>query len=193
MVTLNKIYTRGGDSGTTALGSGERRRKDDLRIEVYGTIDEANSCVGLARAFLADMPAGAGLAESLVGVQNDLFDLGADLCLPEKDSDTERLRIVQSHVDRLEGEIDRLNADLAPLTSFILPGGSKAAAALHVARAVVRRAERLLVRLAASPSEKIGEAPLKYVNRLSDFLFVAARSANRHAGGDTLWEPGRNI
>jgi cob(I)alamin adenosyltransferase len=193
MVTLNKIYTRGGDSGTTALGSGERRRKDDLRIEVYGTIDEANSCVGLARAFLADMAAGAGLAESLVGVQNDLFDLGADLCLPEKDSDTERLRIVQSHVDRLEGEIDRLNADLAPLTSFILPGGSKAAAALHVARAVVRRAERLLVRLAASPSEKIGEAPLKYVNRLSDFLFVAARSANRHAGGDTLWEPGRNI
>lgn len=193
MVTLNKIYTRSGDSGTTALGSGERRRKDDLRIEVYGTIDEANSCIGLARAFLADMPAGAGLAESLVGVQNDLFDLGADLCVPEKDSETQRLRIVQSHVDRLEGEIDRLNADLAPLTSFILPGGSKAAAALHVARAVVRRAERLMVTLAAQPSEKVGEASLKYVNRLSDFLFVAARSANRHAGGDTLWEPGRNI
>lgn len=193
MVTLNKIYTRSGDSGTTALGSGERRRKDDLRIEVYGTIDEANSCIGLARAFLADMPAGAGLAESLVGVQNDLFDLGADLCVPEKESETQRLRIVQSHVDRLEGEIDRLNADLAPLTSFILPGGSKAAAALHVARAVVRRAERLMVTLAAQPSEKVGEASLKYVNRLSDFLFVAARSANRHAGGDTLWEPGRNI
>src|SRR5579872_1070054 len=120
MVILNKIYTRSGDSGTTALGSGERRRKDDLRIEVYGTIDEANSCIGLARALLADMAGGAGLAESLFGVQNDLFDLGADLCVPEKDAETQRLRIVQSHVDRLEGEIDRLNGELAPLTSFIL-------------------------------------------------------------------------
>ncbi len=191
MVTLNKIYTRSGDKGTTALGSGERRRKDDLRIEVYGTVDEANSCIGLARAFLSDIPGGVGLAEALVGMQNDLFDLGADLCVPPGEAERERLRIVQAHVDRLEREIDTLNEDLKPLTSFILPGGSQAAAALHLARAVVRRAERLMVALAAV--ESVGEPALKYINRLSDFLFVAARSINRHFGGDTLWEPGRDI
>ncbi|HEY1735965.1 MAG TPA: cob(I)yrinic acid a,c-diamide adenosyltransferase [Methylovirgula sp.] len=191
MVTLNKIYTRTGDAGTTALGSGERRRKDDLRIEVYGTVDEANSCIGLARAILADVPAGAGLAESLVGVQNDLFDLGADLCVPPGEAERARLRIVEAHVERLEREIDRLNEDLQPLQSFILPSGSQPAAALHVARAVVRRAERLMVALAAV--ESVGAPALKYINRLSDFLFVAARSINRHLGGDTLWEPGRDI
>lgn len=191
MVHLDKIYTRSGDAGTTALGSGERRRKDDLRIEAYGTIDEANSCIGLARAFLSDMAAGVGLAETLVVIQNDLFDLGADLCVPQSDGETPKLRTRQEQVDRLEREIDALNADLAPLTSFILPGGSQAAAALHIARTVVRRAERRMVALAALPDEKLSEAALKYINRLSDFLFVAAREINRHAGGDTLWEPGR--
>jgi cob(I)alamin adenosyltransferase len=137
------------------------------------------------------MVAGAGLAETLVAVQNDLFDLGADLCVPETEGETGKLRIRQSQVDRLEREIDALNSELAPLTSFILPGGSQAAAALHVGRAVVRRAERLMVALAAAPGEKLGEPALKYINRLSDFLFVAARHINRHAGGDTLWEPGR--
>ncbi len=190
MVTLNKIYTRSGDAGTTALGSGERRRKDDLRIETYGTVDEANSCIGVARALLSDLAAGVGLAETLVAVQNDLFDLGADLCVPQTEGETRALRVRQSQVERLEREIDALNAELPPLTSFILPGGSQAAAALHVARAVVRRAERLMVALAAAPGEKVGEPALKYINRLSDFLFVAARHINRHAGGDTLWQPG---
>ncbi|MGB8277504.1 MAG: cob(I)yrinic acid a,c-diamide adenosyltransferase [Methylovirgula sp.] len=190
MVKLNKIYTRSGDAGTTALGSGERRRKDDLRIETYGTVDEANSFIGVARAALSDLAAGVGLAETLVAIQNDLLDLGADLCVPETEGETQKLRVRQSQVDRLEHEIDALNAELPPLTTFILPGGSQAGAALHVARAVVRRAERLMVALAAAPSEKVGEPALKYINRLSDFLFVAARHINRHAGVETLWEPG---
>lgn len=190
MVHLDRIYTRSGDAGTTALGSGERHRKDDLRIEAYGTVDEANSFIGLARAFLSDFIAGVALAESLVTIQNDLFDLGADLCVPETEGETGKLRISQSQIDRLEREIDALNADLPPLTSFILPGGSQAAAALHVARAVVRRAERLMVALAAAPNEKVGALALKYINRLSDFLFVAARHVNLHDRGDTLWKPG---
>ncbi len=193
MVTLNKIYTRSGDAGTTALGSGERRRKDDLRIEAYGTVDEANSFIGVARAALSDLAAGVALAETLVAIQNDLFDLGADLCVPETEGETGKLRVRQSQVDRLEREIDRLNADLPPLASFILPGGSQAGAALHVARAVVRRAERLMVALTAAPHEKVAAPALKYINRLSDFLFVAARHINRHDAGDTLWEPGREI
>jgi cob(I)alamin adenosyltransferase len=191
MVKLDKIYTRSGDAGTTGLGSGERRRKDDLRIEAYGTVDEANSAIGLARAFLSDMVAGVALAESLVVIQNDLFDLGADLCVPETPGETQRLRMRQAQVDRLEREIDGLNGELPPLTSFILPGGTAAAAALHLARSVVRRAERLMVALAAAPDETVGTPALKYINRLSDYLFVAARHINSHAGGDTLWEPGR--
>lgn len=190
MVKLTKIYTRSGDAGMTSLGSGDRRRKDDLRIEAYGTVDEANSMIGVARALLSDMPAGTALAETLVSIQNDLFDLGADLCVPEDDGSGRALRIGQAYVDRLEGEIDALNAELAPLNSFVLPGGSQAAAALHVARCVVRRAERLMVRLAFESGEKLGEPALKYINRLSDFLFVAARHVNRHEGGDTLWKPG---
>ncbi len=196
MVRLDKIYTRGGDEGMTSLGSGERRRKDDLRIEACGTVDEANCAIGLARAYLPDLAWGAwaaGLAETLFGIQNELFDLGADLCVPEKPDDKPRLRLRQSQVDRLERHIDELNADLAPLTSFILPGGSKAAAALHLARAIVRRAERIMVTLANEADEKVGETALKYINRLSDFLFVAARFVNRHDGGDSLWEPGRDI
>lgn len=193
MVRLDKIYTRGGDEGMTSLGSGERRRKDDLRIEACGTVDEANCAIGLARAYLSDLVAGVGLAEMLFNIQNELFDLGADLCVPEKPDDKPRLRLRQSQVDRLERHIDELNDALPPLTSFILPGGSKAAAALHLARAIVRRAERIMVALANEPDETVGETALKYINRLSDFLFVAARSINRHEGGDTLWEPGRDV
>lgn len=191
MVKLDKIYTRGGDAGQTSLGSGERRRKDDLRIEAYGTVDEANCAIGLARTYLSDMIAGVALAEALVVIQNDLFDLGADLCVPPKQAGEQRLRIGASQVLRLEQEIDRLNAELAPLTSFILPGGTQAGAALHLARAITRRAERLMVALAAAPDETVGAPALQYINRLSDYLFVAAREINRHAGGDTLWEPGR--
>lgn len=194
MVVLNRIYTRTGDFGSTALGSGERRAKNDLRIEAYGTIDEANCAIGLARVATATDPAYARVDAMLLCVQNDLFDLGADLCLPESEADTEHppLRIVQSQVDRLERKIDELNADLAPLLSFVLPGGSAAAAALHLSRTVTRRAERLLVALANTPGEKVGEPALKYVNRLSDFLFVAARYVNRKGEGDILWVPGQN-
>ena len=190
MVTLSRIYTRGGDAGMTLLGDGTRRRKDDLRIEAYGTVDEANSFIGLARAALSDVPNELKLAAVLAAIQNDLFDLGADLCTPEVEGAPERLRVRQEQVDRLEHEIDALNADLLPLKSFVLPGGSPAAAAMHVARAVSRRAERLMVGLAAEPGEKVGAPALKYINRLSDFLFVAARHLNRFGEGDILWTPG---
>jgi cob(I)alamin adenosyltransferase len=188
MVTLTKIYTRGGDAGMTGLGTGERRRKDDLRIEAYGAVDEANSCVGVARAFLLQDPEHAALAASLAAIQNDLFDLGADLCVPETGG--RALRVTESQVARLEREIDALNANLEPLKSFVLPGGSEAAAAVHVARAVVRRAERRMVSLATAAGETVGTPSLKYINRLSDFLFVAARHLNRSGEGDVLWAPG---
>jgi cob(I)alamin adenosyltransferase len=188
MVKLNKIYTRSGDAGSTGLGTGERRRKDDLRIEAYGAVDEANSFIGVARAVLLNAPEHAALAATLAAIQNDLFDLGADLCVPE--TDKQALRMTEPQVDRLEREIDALNADLEPLKSFVLPGGSEAAAAVHVARAVVRRAERRMVSLAAHPGEKVGAPALKYINRLSDFLFVAARHLNRRGEGDVLWVPG---
>lgn len=190
MVTLSKIYTRGGDAGVTSLGDGARRRKDDLRIEAYGTVDEANSFLGVARAALSEAPNEAKLSKILATIQNDLFDLGADLCVPEQPGAASRLRVTQHQVDRLEHEIDALNADLLPLTSFVLPGGSQAAAAMHVARAVVRRAERVMVALAAQPGESVGGPALKYINRLSDFLFVAARHLNRFGEGDVLWTPG---
>ncbi len=190
MVTLSKIYTRGGDAGMTSLGDGERRRKDDLRIEAYGTVDEANSFLGAARAALSEAPNEVKLSRILAAIQNDLFDLGADLCVPEQPGAASRLRVTQNQVDRLEHEIDALNADLLPLTSFVLPGGSQAAAAMHVARAVVRRAERVMVALAAQPGESVGGPALKYINRLSDFLFVAARHLNRFGEGDVLWTPG---
>jgi cob(I)alamin adenosyltransferase len=188
MVTLTKIYTRGGDAGMTGLGTGERRRKDDLRIEAYGAVDEANSCIGLARALLLKAPEHVALAASLAVVQNDLFDLGADLCVPE--TGCRALRITEPQVARLEREIDALNDDLEPLKSFVLPGGCEAAAAVHIARAVVRRAERRMVRLATTPGETVGAPSLKYINRLSDFLFVAARHLNRYGEGDVLWVPG---
>jgi cob(I)alamin adenosyltransferase len=193
MVRLNKIYTRTGDDGTTGLGSGERRRKDDLRVEAYGTVDEANAAIGLARLSTAD---DKEIDAMLSAIQNDLFDLGADLCTPPSDTPPayEPLRIAEAQVDRLEREIDLLNADLAPLRSFVLPGGTKAAAALHLARTIARRAERLMVALAAQ--EPVGAPALKYVNRLSDFLFVASRYVNHKAkgdgAGDVLWVPGKN-
>lgn len=190
MVKLNKIYTRTGDDGTTGLVAGPRRKKHDLRVESYGEVDEANSCVGLVRQHLADFPA---LDRMLVRIQNDLFDLGADLATPDtgKKLDYEPLRIVQAQVDRLEGEIDRLNADLEPLRSFVLPGGTEAAAALHLARTVARRAERRIVALQDS-GEAVSGAAVAYINRLSDFLFVAARWVNDKGRSDILWVPGQN-
>ena len=197
MVVLNKIYTRTGDNGTTALGSGERVRKDSLRVSAYGTVDETNSVIGMARVHLA--PAAPAAADTAVDVdavlgriQNDLFDLGADLCLPDRGKPLpyEPLRIVPEQVARLEREIDEMNATLKPLRSFVLPGGTPGAAALHVARTVSRRAERLLVQLAAEPDEPVSEAAIRYLNRLSDLLFVASRYVNDRGGGDVLWIPG---
>lgn len=189
MVVLNRIYTRTGDDGSTALASGERRAKSDLRVEAYGTVDEANSAIGVARlstGALADVDA------MLARIQNDLFDLGADLSFPQQAEKAERpaLRIVEAQVDRLEAEIDTLNAALSPLRSFVLPGGSPAAAHLHVARTVVRRAERLAVALAGH--EDVNAAAIRYLNRLSDFLFVAARFVNDQGAADILWVPGKN-
>ncbi len=192
MVTLNRIYTRTGDAGETSLGNGERRPKYDLRVEAFGTVDEANCAIGAAR--LATKSAHPGLDAMLARIQNDMFDLGADLCTPDTGArlDYEPLRMISPQVDRLEREIDTLNAVLPPLKSFVLPGGSPAAAALHVARTVTRRAERLMTELAREPNEKVGEAALKYINRLSDFLFVASRHANRDGADDVLWVPGAN-
>ena len=189
MVVLNKIYTRTGDDGTTALGSGERRPKYDLRVSAYGTVDETNATIGVVRLHLATAPA---LDAMLNAIQNDLFDLGADLAVPQRDGKAERLRVLASQVDRLERDIDALNAPLADLTSFVLPGGKPAAAHLHVARTVCRRAERIMVELAAQPSEPVSDAAIQYMNRLSDFLFVASRSVNDNGTGDVLWVPGKN-
>lgn len=191
MVLLNRIYTRGGDAGDTSLGDGQRRPKFDLRVEAFGTVDEANCAIGVARLSTSrDYP---HIDAVLARVQNDMFDLGADLCTPDtgKPLEFEPLRMAQSQVDRLEREIDAFNANLAPLRSFVLPGGSPAAAALHVARTVTRRAERLMVELSRQPDEKVGEAALRYINRLSDLLFVVARCANRNGADDVLWTPGQ--
>lgn len=183
MVKLNKIYTRTGDDGTTGLVDGSRRSKHDPRIEAYGAVDEANAVIGLVR-----LHADAGDDAMLARIQNDLFDLGADLATPgEVDG---ALRIVPSQVDRLEQEIDAMNAALPPLNSFVLPGGTPAAAYLHQARTVVRRAERLTV--AAARSEAINEQAVAYLNRLSDHLFVMSRAVNARASGDVLWVPGHN-
>ena len=192
MVVLNKIYTKTGDDGTTALGTGERRAKHDLRVEAYGTVDEANAAIGLARTELA--PEVADLDAMLARVQNDLFDLGAELATPDdgKPKDYEPLRLVSTQVERLEHDIDRLNAELAPLRSFVLPAGSRAAAALHLARTITRRAERLMVALMAKEPDGVGHPALIYMNRLSDFLFVASRWVNKRGDGDVLWVPGKN-
>jgi cob(I)alamin adenosyltransferase len=191
MVVLNKIYTRTGDDGTTALGTGERRKKYDGRISAYGTIDEANAAIGVARLHTTD---DAALDSTLSRIQNDLFDVGADLCTPGKGRgpDGARLTVTEKQVAWLEGEIDRFNAELQPLRSFVLPGGSAAAAYLHLARTMCRRAERLIVEVKDMAGESIGDEVVKYVNRLSDFLFVASRYANDKGARDVLWKPGEN-
>ncbi len=194
MVVLNKIYTKTGDDGTTALGSGERRHKFDLRVESYGTVDETNSVIGLVRLHTGGTDLAHNLDGMLSRIQNDLFDLGADLATPDTGEDLgyEPLRIVASQVARIEQDIDTLNKPLTTLRSFILPGGSPAAAFLHQARTVARRAERLMVELAQMPDETVSPAALHYMNRLSDFLFVASRHANEGGTADILWVPGEN-
>ncbi|AZO45540.1 MULTISPECIES: cob(I)yrinic acid a,c-diamide adenosyltransferase [unclassified Mesorhizobium] len=192
MVKLNKIYTRTGDDGTTGLGTGERRLKSDLRVDAYGTVDEANACIGIARVHTAAThPA---IDAMLSRIQNDLFDLGADLAVPDdgKPLGYEPLRIVPVQTDRVEKDIDLLNKELQPLKSFVLNGGTPAAAALHLARTVARRAERLMVALAQDPREHVNRDGLKYINRVSDFLFVAARAVNDNGNADVLWVPGKN-
>lgn len=189
MVVLNKIYTRTGDAGDTALGNGARVAKHDIRVAAYGTTDELNSFVGLAR-----LAASGDVDGALARIQNDLFDLGADLCRPDMESDAAAdyppLRIIAAQVDRLEGEIDVMNGDLKALRSFILPGGAPLAAHLHVCRTVARRAERLAVELAAS--EPVNPVAVQFLNRLSDWFFVAARVANDNGKDDVLWVPGAN-
>lgn len=186
MVTLNRIYTKTGDKGETALGDGTRLPKSALRIAAYGTIDETNAAVGLARLCTT-----GDLDAMLARIQNDLFDLGADLCVPEEGRRGEgALRIVDTQVERLEREIDLMNAALSPLNSFVLPGGTPAAAHLHLARTISRRAERLMVELAMQ--EIVGEPALRYINRLSDHLFVASRAANENGAKDVLWVPAAN-
>lgn len=189
MVVLNKIYTRTGDAGETALGNGVRVAKHSLRVMAYGTVDELNATVGLAR-----LKATAESDEALMRIQNDLFDLGADLCRPDMARDAEAeyppLRVSDDQVARLEAEIDAMNADLQPLRSFILPGGSELSAALHLCRTVARRAERHAVEL--TTAEEVNPAAVKYLNRLSDWFFVAARIANDGGKADILWVPGAN-
>jgi cob(I)alamin adenosyltransferase len=191
MVILNKIYTRTGDDGTTALGSGERRKKYDLRIAAYGTLDETNAAIGIARLHSVG---DASLDPALARIQNDLFDAGADLATPGKGRGPggARLTVTAAQVAWLEGEIDRLNAGLAPLRSFVLPGGLPAAAYLHLARTVCRRAERLIAELMDRADESVTPEVLQYVNRLSDYLFVAARYANDKGAMEILWRPGEN-
>jgi cob(I)alamin adenosyltransferase len=189
MVVLNRIYTRTGDDGTTALGSGERRKKYDLRVSAYGTLDEVNAVIGLVRLHTGG---DAALDAALARIQNDLFDVEADLCLSEKGPGGARLTVTDAQVAWLEEQIDAFNAGLAPLKSFVLPGGSPAAAYLHLARTMCRRAERLMVELKDKPGESVTASSLKYINRLSDFLFVAGRHANDKGARDVLWMPGEN-
>jgi cob(I)alamin adenosyltransferase len=189
MVVLNKIYTRTGDTGQTALGNGVRVEKHSLRVSAYGTVDELNATLGMARLHVAGK-----MADQLAAIQNDLFDLGADLCRPEMEKDAEAeyppLRLDSVQVDRLEAAIDAMNAVLEPLRSFILPGGSAASAHLHLCRTVARRAERLTVELSAQ--EAVNPATVTYLNRLSDWFFVAARISNDNGRADVLWVPGAN-
>src|SRR5262249_19192710 len=191
MVVLNKIYTRTGDDGTTALGSGERRKKYDLRVAAYGTLDETNAAIGIARLHTAG---DASLDPALARIQNDLFDAGADLSTPSKGKGPggAGLTVTAAQVAWLESEIDRLNAELAPLRSFVLPGGTPAAGYLHLARAICRRAERLIAELIDKAEESVTPEVLHYVNRLSDYLFVAARYANDKGAIDMMWRPGEN-
>ena len=189
MVVLSKIYTRTGDTGTTALGNGSRVSKTDVRVEAYGTVDEANCTIGMAR-----LHAEGAMDDRLAMIQNDMFDLGADLCRPDMAGDAKAeyppLRVTPAQVDRLEAEIDTMNDVLDPLRSFVLPGGSALSAHLHLCRTVCRRAERLCVELA--DRDDVNEAVVKYLNRLSDWFFVASRIANDDGKSDVLWVPGAN-
>ncbi len=190
MIRLNRIYTRTGDDGTTGLADGSRRAKHDARVAAYGTVDEANAAIGIARLHTSGQPE---LDAMLARIQNDLFDLGADLCMPASAADNPAgLRISAAQITRLETEIDALNRTLAPLRSFVLPGGSPAAAHLHLARTITRRAERLISALAADPDETVNPLALEYANRLSDLLFVMSRTANDNGRSDVLWTPGEN-
>jgi cob(I)alamin adenosyltransferase len=184
MVLLTRIYTRGGDQGRTSLGDGSRVAKHAVRVEAYGNVDETNAVIGLARLHAEGL-----VDEALARIQNDLFDLGADLCRPDDGTDA-HLRIAEPQVERLEREIDQMNAELSPLKSFVLPGGTPAAAFLHLARTVARRAERSVVRL--GEQETVNPAALRYLNRLSDYLFVLSRVANGGGSKDVLWVPGAN-
>ena len=191
MVVLNRIYTRTGDAGETALGTGERLSKAHIRIAAYGTVDETNAAIGVARLHLGELPK---LDAMLARIQNELFDLGADLCVPDRGEklEFEPLRILPKQYERIETEIDELNAELSPLRSFVLPAGHAAAAQLHVCRTVCRRAERLIVELKSVEGEHVSEGAIAYINRLSDFFFVASRWVNFKAGsGDVLWVPGK--
>jgi len=190
MVKLNKIYTRTGDDGSTGLGDGTRVAKGSNRVSAYGDVDEANACIGMALVCLKEDSRFEDAVRALMKVQNDLFDLGADLCMPETEDETSgvALRIKERDVAALENHIDIFNADLEPLTSFVLPGGSETAARLHIARTVVRRAERQITSLAET--ETVNASALRYVNRLSDLLFVLARYVNAKGDGDGLWRPG---
>lgn len=198
MVKLNRIYTRTGDDGTTGLADGSRVRKDDLRVECYGTVDEANAAIGLALSACARASAVLPLERLtqivtvLARVQNELFDAGADLATPRAPDEKpgSKLRLIAAQTQRLERDIDEFNQRLAPLTSFVLPAGSEAAAALHLARTVVRRGERLAVQLRARDPQETSEETVRYLNRLSDLLFVLARAANRDGADDALWVPG---
>jgi cob(I)alamin adenosyltransferase len=194
MVKLTRIYTRGGDTGETSLGRGERVAKHDPRVEAYGTVDEANSVIGLARAAIERTVKNDSLRahvdDMLKRIQNDLFDLGADLCTIDSKPGEPALRVQPSQTGRLEKEIDAMNGELSPLTSFVLPGGSEAAAWLHLARTVARRAERGMTALAAD--QPVSPEAIKYINRLSDHLFVLARKLNDNGGSDVLWVPGAN-
>ncbi|HKS61406.1 MAG TPA: cob(I)yrinic acid a,c-diamide adenosyltransferase [Xanthobacteraceae bacterium] len=190
MVVLNRIYTRAGDEGSTMLGNGEYRKKYDLRVDAYGTVDEVTAAIGVARLHTAQAPA---IDAMLARIQNDLFDLAADLCSPDKGKgpDGARLAVNAAQVKRLEDEIDTLNAELAPLRTFVLAGGEPAAAYLHLARTICRRAERVIVELKDS-GESVSAEVMSYINRLSDFLFVASRYLNDKGARDVLWVPGAN-
>jgi cob(I)alamin adenosyltransferase len=189
LVVLNRIYTRTGDEGTTSLGNGERRKKYDLRVEAYGTLDEVNAVIGLARL---ETSGDKRLDTALSRIQNDLFDVEAELCLSQKGPGGARMTVTDAQVSWLENQIDEMNADLQPLQSFVLPGGTPTAAYLHLARTVCRRAERLMVELNDKDKDGTSAPALKYINRLSDFFFVASRYANDKGAGDVLWAPGAN-
>ena len=191
MVQLTRIYTKGGDKGTTSLGTGKRVPKHDQRVSAYGAVDETNAFIGVARLHTRGNDPQQGDADAMLArIQNDLFDLGADLCAPESGDKDARLRVSDAQVERLEHEIDRMNAELAPLNSFVLPGGSAASAHLHVARTVARRAEREITRLAEG--DRVTPAAIRYINRLSDHLFVLSRWLNDKGRQDVLWTPGAN-